>query len=188
MTAGPLVAPRGRHVAVGGPQGVGKSTAVRLLAGRCPTLDVLSIGEEFPDDFASLPPAGRRRVRADISERVAARLAAADGVVVADLHYLDHREPEPRLQPPELLAHFGLRIVLSAPPEVLLARRASDPTRADRSLALVDVRRDLLAHLRYAEHELGQDGRALVLDCGDDPDAVAKRLKDTIERWVATSG
>jgi adenylate kinase len=115
------------NVAVGGPQGVGKSTVLRLLARQHPEYNMISVGDQFPADFSSLSAPDRARVRAQASELLSSRLLADRGVVLlVDLHYLDLREPDPRVQPPEILAQFNLQVLLVAPVEVLLARRMSE--------------------------------------------------------------
>ncbi|MFG2602333.1 hypothetical protein ACGFT2_02025 [Streptomyces sp. NPDC048514] len=164
-------------VAIGGPQGIGKSTALRLLADRHPDYETISVGDRFPADFRSLPAADRARVRAGAGARLESRLLAnRDGVVVVDLHYLDLREADPRVQRPEVLARFDLHVLLVAPADVLLARRTSDPGRTDRPVSLADAERDVAAHIEYFGREPALGPDALVLDCRPGPLEVAREL------------
>jgi adenylate kinase len=166
------------NVAIGGPQGVGKSTVLRLLADQHPDYDAISVGDQFPPDLRSLPATARARVRARASERLESRLLAnRDAVVIVDLHYLDVREADPRVQRPELLAQFDLHVLLVAPADVLLVRRTSDPSRADRSVSIADAERDVSAHVEYFGQESALGPDALVLDCREGPLEVARELQ-----------
>jgi adenylate kinase len=169
-------------VAFGGPQGVGKSTVLRLLANQHPDYDAISVGDQFPPDFRSLPAPTRAQVRAQASERLESRLLAnRDVVVIVDLHYLDLREADPRIQRPELLAQFDLHVLLVAPADVLLARRASDSSRADRSVSIADAERDVYAHIKYFGQESALGPDALVLDCRKGPLEVLRELERHID-------
>jgi adenylate kinase len=172
----------GLNVAVGGPQGVGKSTVLRLLARQRLDYEAISVGDQFPADFRSLSAAGRARVRAQASERLSSRLVAnRDAVLLVDLHYLDLREPDPRVQPPEVLALFNLHVLLVAPAEILLARRRSDPSRADRSVSVADAERDVSAHVEYFGQATELGPNSLILDSREGPLEVAGELQRHID-------
>lgn len=176
------------NVAVGGPQGVGKSTVLRLLARQHLDYEAISVGDQFPADFRSLSAVDRARVRAQASERLSSRLLAnRDAVLLVDLHYLDLRESDPRVQPPEILAQFNLHVLLIAPADVLLARRMSDPGRADRSVSIADAERDVSAHVEYFGRETALGSNSLVLDCREGPLEVAGELRRHIDARLETS-
>ena len=176
------------NVAVGGPQGVGKSTVLRLLARRHPGYEVISVGDQFPAGFRSLSAADRARVRAQARERLSSRLLANhDVVLLVDLHYLDLRESDPRVQPPEILAQFNLHVLLVAPADALLTRRTSDPSRADRSVSMADAERDVSAHVEYFGQETAFGPDSLVLDCREGPLEVAGELQRHIDAWLQAS-
>ncbi|MES4889612.1 hypothetical protein [Streptomyces sp. NPDC096012] len=167
----------GLSVAIGGPQGIGKSTALRLLADRRPDYETLSVGDRFPPDFRSLPAADRARIRARASDRLESRLLAnRDTVVIVDLHYLDLREVDPRIQRPEVLARFDLHVLLVAPADVLLARRTCDSSRADRPVSIAEAERDVSAHVEYFGRDPALGPDKLVLDCQKSPLEVAQEL------------
>lgn len=170
------------NVAVGGPQGVGKSTVLRLLARQHLDYEAISVGDQFPADFRSLSAVDKVRVRAQASDRLSSRLLAnRDAVLLVDLHYLDLREADPHIQPRDILALFNLHVLLIAPADVLLARRTSDPGRADRSVSIADAERDMSAHVEYFGRETALGSNSLVLDCRERPLEVARELQRHIE-------
>lgn len=172
---------RGLNVAIGGPQGVGKSTVLRLLASGRPDYEAISVGDQFPADFRTLSDAERARVRYVASERLATRLVAnRDGILLVDLHYLDLREADPRIQRLDVLGLFDLHVLLSLSVELLVGRRRADPSRRDRLVSAIDAERDLAAHLKYFRDEIALDWDSLVLDCRETPRHVA----DELERYV----
>lgn len=175
------------NVAIGGPQGVGKSTALRALARQRSDLRVISVGDRLPNGFRRMKERDRKRIRAGATNELCSELAQGDGITVVDLHYLDLAEPEPRIQPPALLALIELRIVLLVTPEVLCDRRREDPIRSDRSLDIADARSDVEAHLAYASDELGRDGVVVLIDAAPTADVVASQLGGHIDRWLAMS-
>ena len=169
-------------VAIGGPQGAGKSTVLRLLADQHPDYVSISVGDQFPPGFRSLPVTARARVRARACEWLGSQLLAnRKAVVIVDLHYLDLRESDPRVQPSKLLAQFDLHVLLVVPADVLLVRRISDSSRADRLVSLADAERDVRAHLEYFGQESTPGPDALVLDCREGPVEVARELQRHID-------
>ena len=168
-------------VALGGPQAVGKSSTLRALTALRPDIAVIFLGEQFAADFADQSPAERARIRAQVTARVAPRLARRDTVTIVDLHYLDLREPDPRIQDAALLARFDLLAFLTLPPEALLERRHSDADRADRPAGLAEAVRDIDAHLAYARELANRNVATVLLDGRHRPTQVARQLLQHIE-------
>jgi len=179
---------QGLNVAIGGPQGVGKSTVLRMLASGRPDFETISVGDQFPADFRALSDVERALVRHEASDRLSTRLRAnQDRVLLVDLHYLDLRETVPRIQRSDILDLFDLHVLLSLPANVLLARRTSDPSREDRSVSIVDAERDLAAHLRYFRDRAINGQESLVLDCQKGPEEVAEELQRHIDAGLTRS-
>lgn len=172
------------NVAVGGPQGIGKSTTLRFLARHRPDVRILSAGDRFPGGFRSMERSERDRIRAQVTSDLCEELAAGRGVTVVDLHFLDRAEPGLRIQPPALLALLDVRLVLVAPPEVLHARRRDDQERLDRSVDLAEARRDVEAHLAYVANERSPTGPVLLVDATSSPGSIAAAIGDHIDRWL----
>lgn len=169
------------NVAVGGPQATGKSSVLRIVSQQRPEFEVMFFGEQLPDDFLALAPSEIERIRAGIARRIASTLARRDSVKIVDLHYLDLREPNPRIQPAGFLSCFDLLVFLTAPPEVLLERRMADTTRNDRPMTLADVRRDVEAHLEYYDELVDVGMNVTLIDCQAQPVDVAIELLRRID-------
>jgi adenylate kinase len=166
------------NVAVGGPQATGKSSVLRIVSQQCPEFEVIFFGEQLPVDFLALAPSEIERIRAEVARRIASKLARRDSVKIVDLHYLDLREPNPKIQPADFLSCFDLLVFLTAPPEVLLERRMADTTRNDRPMTLADVRRDVKAHLEYHDELVNVGMNAALMDCQAQPlDVVTELLR-----------
>ncbi|MFI0796046.1 AAA family ATPase [Micromonospora rubida] len=176
------------NVAVGGPQGVGKSSALRVLAGVRPDFDVVFFGDQMPDDFRDLRPADKQRIRAEVTDRIAARLARRARTTVVDLHYLDLREPDSSIQPADFLDHFDLLVFLLVPPETLLERRLADTSRADRPTTLPELRRDVDAHVASCDRLSSAGLPAVLIDCQGDPIGVAGQLLRHIDAGPSDFG
>ena len=112
------------NIAVGGPQGSGKSSVLRLVSQHHPEFEVMHFGDELPGEWLSLTPDQKKRIRAEVTKRISSNLARRDSVKIVDLHYLDLREHNPRIQTIDFLSCFDLLVFLTAPPEVLLHRFA----------------------------------------------------------------
>lgn len=170
-------------VAIGGPQGVGKSTLVSLVRSRQPDYLPFFVGEEFPPDFASRTHAERDLVRLEVGRRLETYMHAnADRVLLVDLHYLDLRESDPRVQRPEILDLFDLHVLLTLTPELLAERRARDGTRMDRHRSLEAARRDVTAHLEYFHERKSGAAEWIVLDCAQEPGRLADELERNVDR------
>lgn len=168
-------------IAVGGPQATGKTTVLRVLKQLRPDFEVIFFGEQLPDDFAGLAQHEQERHRARVTSDISAQLGRDLAVTLVDLHYLDLRESEPRLQAPEFLGRFDLLVFLTAAPEVLLARRLADTKRSDRPSTLAALTRDVEAHLAYYEELAATGHAAILIDCHQPPDAVARDVLRSID-------
>lgn len=169
------------NVAVGGPQAVGKTSALRALAQLRPEFDMIFFGEQLPDDFQDHTRAEKEHIRARAARRIASKLARRESVTVVDLHYIDLREPNPKIQQAEFLSCFDLMVFLNVSPEVLLERRTRDTIRKDRPMTLAHTRKDLGAHLKFF-NELVRDGMAAALiESQGQPLDVAKELARHID-------
>jgi thymidylate kinase len=169
------------NVAVGGPQGVGKSSAVRVLALLRPELRVVFFGDQLPDDFRSRSPQEKAALRARVAEQVLSRLASGGPATVVDLHYIDPREADPKIQRMGFLSHFDLLVFLTVPPEVLRERRAADRRRTDRSLIAAELGQDVRAHLDYFGELVAAGFEAVLVDCQGPPAEIARKLLDRID-------
>ncbi|MBO3741525.1 AAA family ATPase [Actinoplanes flavus] len=169
------------NVAVGGPQGVGKSSALRQLALLRPEFRVMFFGDQLPDDFRSRSPQDKAALRAQVTERFLARMASGGPATVVDLHYVDPREADPKIQRMEFLSHFDLLVFLTVPLEVLRERRAADRSRTDRSLVAAELGQDVRAHLDYFGELVAAGFRAVLVDCQEPPTEIARKLLDRID-------
>ncbi len=169
------------NVAVGGPQATGKSSVLRIVSQQRPEFEVIFFGEQLPADFLALAPSEIERIRAEVARRIASKLARRDSVKIVDLHYLDLREPNPKIQPADFLSCFDLLVFLTAPPEALLERRMADTTRNDRPMTLANVRRDVEAHLEYHDELLDVGMNTTLIDCQAQPLDVAMELLRRID-------
>jgi|SRR5215216_3776145 len=172
------------NVAVGGPQATGKSSALRIVSQQRPEFDVIFFGEQLPNDFLALAPSEIQRLRARVARRIASKLAHRDSVKIVDLHYLDLREANPKIQPADFLSCFDLLVFLTARPEVLLERRMADTTRNDRSITLTDIKADVDAHLEYHDELVDVGMNAILIDCQAQPLDVALELLRRIDAAV----
>ena len=164
------------NVAVGGPQAVGKTSALLALAQLRPEFDVIFFGEQLPDDFLDRTQAEKELARAMVTRRIASKLARRESVTVVDLHYLEIREPNPKIQPADFLSCFDLLVFLKAPPEALLRRRTTDTTRNDRPMMLSDLRKDLDVHFKYFNQLVSDGIEAVLIDCQGQPLDIVKEL------------
>jgi hypothetical protein len=172
------------NVAVGGPQATGKSSLLRIVSQQRPEFEVIFFGEHLPDDFLALAPSEKGRIRGGVARRIASKLVRRDSVKIVDLHYLDLREPNPKIQPADFLSYFDLLVFLMAPPEVLLERRMADTTRNDRPMTLADVGEDVEAHLEYHVELVDVGMNATLMDCQAQPLDVAMELLRRIEAAI----
>ena len=169
------------NVAVGGPQATGKSSVLRIVSQQRPEFEMIFFGEQLQDDFLVLAPSEKERIRAGVTRRIASNLARRDSVKIVDLHYLDLREPNPKIQPVHFLSCFDLLVFLTAPPKVLLERRMADTTRNDRPMTLADVRGDVEAHLEYHDELVNVGMNATLMNCQAQPLDIAMELLRRID-------
>jgi hypothetical protein len=173
------------NVAVGGPQAVGKSSALRALAQLRPEFDMIFFGEQLPSDFLDYSQAQKDHIRTRVAKGIASKMARGESVTVIDMHYLDLREPNPRVQRAGFLSCFNLLVFFNAPPEVLLVRRVADTSRPDRPMALASVRKEVDAHLEYFKELASHGTEAILIDCQRQPIEVAKELARHIDRLLS---
>lgn len=163
------------NVAVGGPQGVGKSTVLRLLRDQWPAVEVVSIGDQLPPDFKQLSATDRARARLQAGNVVLDRMTRqAGGVLLVDLHYLDMDEVDPRIQSSKFLERFSHHVLLIASPAAIESRRRSDTQRSNRSFDYRKIQRDVEAHTEY--FRLAMFPRSTVIDCERPPEAIAAAI------------
>jgi len=169
------------NIAVGGPQAVGKSSVLRIVSQQHPEFEVTFSGEELPADFLALAPSEKERIRTDVTRRITSSLARRDSVKIVDLHYLDFREANPRIQPTDFLSCFDLLVFLTAPPEVILKRRMADRNRMDRPTELGEVKREVEAHLEYRNTLVDAGRNTALIDCQPQLEDVAMKLMNLID-------
>lgn len=172
------------NVAVGGPQATGKSSVLRIVSQQRPEFEAIFFGEQLPDDFPALAPSEIVRIRADVTKRIATTLALRDSVKIVDLHYLDLRESNSKIQPPDFLSCFDLLVFLTAPPQVLLERRMADTTRKERPMTLADLTEDVEAHLKYRNELVLSGMNTILMDCQPHPLEVSTELLRRIDSYM----
>ena len=176
------------NVAVGGPQAVGKTSTLRIISRLRPDIDILFFGEQLPATFQEESPAEKDRVRTEVAGHIASKLTRRERVTLVDLHYLDLREPNPRIQHPEFLVYFDLLVFLSVSPEALWKRRAGDTGRSNRPMQVAHVEREVDAHLRYFDELVSHGVNATLIDCQSQALEVAKKLLRQVDRGEHASG
>lgn len=156
-------------VAVGGIQGVGKSTIVPRLPNYLPSVEIVPTSRVLADhasqhgygDFHALPVEEKAQVREAVGSLLLQRIEASpNDIFVLDWHYMDIREGVLSIQPDSLVGRVDAFIILEASPETVLTRRVNDPTRT-RDLDLNQIRAERDGQLMIARGLASRQGRPL---------------------------
>lgn len=174
------------NIAIGGPQASGKSSVLRAISQQRPEFDVIYFGEQLPEEFADLDLNLRTQMREKVTGEIASSLMQRDSFKIVDLHYLDLREANPRIQPSQFLSCFDMLIFLELPSQILLDRRMADTGRRDRQMRIADIDTEVDAHSKYRE-ELTKLGFNVVrIDAHEAPLDVANKLLRSIDMTVGS--
>jgi adenylate kinase len=180
-------------VAVGGTQGVGKTTALPLIREHLQDVEVIPTSRMLVShalelglgDFHVLPPDDKQRVRLAVADAILTSVEVARcRIVVLDWHYMDVREGLVPIQPENLARRVDAFILLEASVETICERRRGDGSRM-RTLESSLISEEQEGQLRVARLLASEQGRSLLRVSNEgSPDQVARAISNAIQLLV----